>query len=68
MPPHDPFSTILWFHRRGQTVEEILERYPQLRPSDVYDALAYAHDHLAEIERDLAADDEVANEARDSFR
>jgi len=42
------------------TVEEIVQHYPYLRPSDVHDALAYAFDHLEEIEADLAADDEAA--------
>jgi len=31
-----------------------------LKSTDVHDALAYADDHLAEIEADLAADEEVA--------
>jgi uncharacterized protein (DUF433 family) len=53
-------SVILWWHRYGQTVEEIVEQYPGLRPADVYDALAYASDHPSEIEKDLADDDEVA--------
>jgi hypothetical protein len=41
-------------------VEEIVERYPHLRPADVHDALAYAYDHTLEIEADLANDDEEA--------
>jgi hypothetical protein len=32
---------------------------PQLKPADVHDALAYAYDHIAEIEAGLAADDEA---------
>ena len=35
-----------------------------LKPADVHDALAYAYDHLDEIEADLAADDEAAVKAR----
>ena len=40
------------------SVEEIVQQYTPLRPADVHDALAYAYDHLEEIEADLAADDE----------
>jgi hypothetical protein len=41
------------------SVEEIVQQYPSLRPADVHDALAYAYDHIEEIESDLAADDEA---------
>jgi uncharacterized protein (DUF433 family) len=53
-------SLILAWYREGMTVEQIVELYPQLRPADVHDALAYAYDHADEIEADLAADDEAA--------
>ncbi len=53
-------SVILTSYRLGMTAEEIVEQYPHLRPADVHDALAYAFDHPAEIEADLAADDEEA--------
>ena len=38
--------------------------WPGLRPADVHDALAYAHDHFDEIENDLAADDEAVARTR----
>jgi hypothetical protein len=41
-------------------VEEIVQQYSHLKPADVHDALAYAYDHLDEIEAGLAADDEAA--------
>jgi uncharacterized protein (DUF433 family) len=49
-------ATILECYRQGMRVEEIIQQYPGLKPADVHDALAYAHDHLEEIESDLAAD------------
>jgi uncharacterized protein (DUF433 family) len=52
-------ATILACYRQGMGVEEIVQQYPGLRPSDVHDALAYAYDHLDEVEAALAADDEV---------
>ncbi len=53
-------SVILSLYRQQQTVEQIVEQFPHLRPADIHDALAYAYDHPEEIEADLAADDEVA--------
>jgi uncharacterized protein (DUF433 family) len=46
------------------TVEEIVQQYPMLKPADVHDALAYAYEHLDEIETDLAADDEATVKAK----
>jgi uncharacterized protein (DUF433 family) len=57
-------ATILACYRLGMTVEEIVQQYPHLRPSDIHDALAYAYDHLEEIEAGLAADDEEAAKAK----
>ena len=57
-------ATILTCYRQGMRVEEIVQQFPGLRPADVHDALAYAHDHLDEVEADLAADEEAAGKAR----
>ena len=51
--------TILTCYRQRMTIEEILQQYPQLRPADVHDALAYAYDHPEEMEGALVADDEA---------
>jgi uncharacterized protein (DUF433 family) len=57
-------AIILGCYRQGMSVEEIVQQYPSLKPSDVHVALAYAYDHLGEIEADLAADDEAAVRSR----
>jgi uncharacterized protein (DUF433 family) len=57
-------ATILTCYRLGMGVEEIVQQYPGLRPADVHDALAYAYDHLDEIENALAADDEAVVKTR----
>ena len=57
-------ATILTCYRQGMSVEEIVQQYAVLRPADVHDALAYAYDHLDEIDADLAADDEATIKAR----
>lgn len=55
---------VLGCYRQGMSVEEIIQQYPSLKPADVHDALAYAYDHLDEIEADLAADEEATVKAR----
>jgi uncharacterized protein (DUF433 family) len=57
-------ATILTCYRYGMNIEEIVQQYPPLKPADVHDALAYAHDHLDEIESDLAEDEEAAVKSR----
>lgn len=57
-------ATILTCYRQGMSVEEIVQQYPHIKPADVHDAIAYAYDHLDEIEADLAADDETAVKGR----
>lgn len=57
-------AAILACYRQGMAVEEIVQQYPGLRPADVHDALAYAYDHMDEIEAALAADDEAFVKAR----
>ncbi len=56
-------ATILACYRLGMGIEEIVQQYPHLRPGDVHDALAYAYEHLDEIDADLAADDETTVKA-----
>ena len=57
-------ATILTCYRQGMRIEEIVQQYPQLKPADVHDALAYAYEHLDEIEANLATDDEAAVKAQ----
>jgi uncharacterized protein (DUF433 family) len=57
-------ATILTCYRGGSNVEEIVGQYPPLKPADVHDALAYAHEHLDEIEANLADDNEATAKAR----
>ncbi|MBL9083482.1 MAG: DUF433 domain-containing protein [Planctomycetales bacterium] len=57
-------ATILTAYRQGMTVEELVQQYPTLRPADVHDALAYAYDHIVEIEADLADDVEETVKAK----
>lgn len=53
-------ATILGCYRQGMGIEEIVQQYPPLKPADVHDALAYAYDHIEEIEAALSADEEAS--------
>jgi uncharacterized protein (DUF433 family) len=53
-------SVILGCCRLGMSVKEIVCQYPSLKPADVHDALAYAYDHIDEVEQAIAADNEAA--------
>jgi len=57
-------ATVLGCYRQGMGIEEIVQQYTGLKPADVHDALAYAYEHLVEIEADLAADEEAVVKAR----
>lgn len=56
-------ATVLGCYRQGMSIEEIVQQYPSLKPADIHDALAYAYDHIDEIEAGLSADDEAAVKA-----
>jgi uncharacterized protein (DUF433 family) len=55
-------ATILTAYRHHRSIEELVEQF-QLRPGDIHDALAYAYEHIVEIEDDLARDDEATAKA-----
>jgi len=57
-------STIVTWHLRGADIQEIIDKYPHVRPSHVYDALSYYYDHKEEIdtERTVHEDDSVLKE------
>jgi uncharacterized protein (DUF433 family) len=46
-------SLIARLYKAGDTVDEILESYPHLRPSWVHDAIGYYLDHQDEIESEI---------------
>ncbi len=49
---------VLDHQRGGMSLDEIVSAYPSLTLSDVYTALAYYHDHRADVDADIKADDE----------
>lgn len=54
----------IWHERMGMTPEEIVATYPTLTLPAVYAALAYYHDHRAEIDADIEADERFVAEMK----
>jgi len=50
---------VVWHERRGYSADEIVQFFPGLSLGDVHAALAYYFDHQAEIDAELAADEEL---------
>lgn len=59
-------NNIASLRRAGKTPLEVLEAYPDLTLEQVYAALAYYHEHVAEIEAEQQAESDFAagHEAR----
>lgn len=53
----------IWFERMGASADEIATGY-DLDLSDVYAALAYYHDHRADIDRQIEKDNAFAEALR----
>lgn len=51
-------------YHHGWTAEELLRQHPDLRPAQVYSALAYFYDHLAELLAQLKATQQAAERMR----
>lgn len=49
---------VLDHQRGGMSPDEIVSTYPHLTLSDVYTALAYYHNHRAEIDANIQEDDD----------
>ena len=55
---------VLDYQHRGWSAEEIVRQYPYLTLAEVHVALAYYHDHEAEIDQEIAEEWAVAEKAR----
>jgi uncharacterized protein (DUF433 family) len=54
----------IWHERLGQTPQQIIAEHPTLTLAEVHAALAYYHDHRAQIDSDIRADEEFAENLR----
>jgi uncharacterized protein (DUF433 family) len=55
-------NNVAWLAKQGLTPQQILEHYPDLTLAQVHAALAYYYDHRGEIEAELAAEDQAADD------
>jgi len=57
-------DVVIWHERLGMSPDEIVARFSQLSLADVYAALAYYHDHRAEVQQAIAEDEELVARER----
>lgn len=55
---------VLWHDRAGMSAAEIVAQHLGLTLADVHAALAYYHDHRAEIDADIRVDEEFVQQLR----
>src|SRR5689334_19402982 len=54
----------VWHERMGMSPEEIGAAHPGLTLADVYAALTYYYDHREQIDADIEADEQLADERK----
>jgi len=59
-----PVWVLAAMHKQGDTVEDVLEAYPNLTAAQVHAALSYYYDHRAEIDAVIAAQNARHAQAR----
>lgn len=57
-------DVMVWHDLQGLSAEEIVSQFPQLSLADVHAALAYYHDHRAEIQRQMKEAEDLVNAVR----
>src|SRR5882672_7668367 len=57
-------DVVVWHDRMGMSPDEIVLHYPSITQADVYAALAYYHDHMDEILKQMAEGERIAEEMR----
>ena len=55
---------VTWHEHQGMTADEIVSQIPRITLSDVHAALAYYFDHIDEIQEEMRAEREFAEEFR----
>jgi uncharacterized protein (DUF433 family) len=55
---------VVWHEHLGMSPDEIVSQHSGITLADVYAALAYYHDHLDEIRRDMDSDEAFARSVR----
>lgn len=60
-------DVVVMHERWGFSPDQIADQYPGISLGDVYAALAYYHDHRAEIADEFARDEAIAEQFKDKF-
>jgi uncharacterized protein (DUF433 family) len=55
-------NNVAWLAKQGLTPQQVLEHYPDLTLAQVHAALAYYYDNAGEIEAELAAEEQAAED------
>jgi uncharacterized protein (DUF433 family) len=58
---------VIWHERMNLSADEIASRYPQVSLAAVHAALAYYHDHRAEIDQQMVHGQELVEELKRQF-
>jgi len=53
-----PIWSIIKWYKLGLSIEEIIREFPELTPSQVYDAFSYYYDHQEEIEKEISENED----------
>jgi uncharacterized protein (DUF433 family) len=57
-------QVVIWHEQMGMSLAEIASRWPHLKNADLEAALAYYHEHRAEIDGDLAEGEKLFKELK----
>jgi hypothetical protein len=57
-------DVVVWHEHQGMSPDEIVTQVPSLTLADVHAALAYCFDHLEEIQAEMRAERDQAEEFR----
>jgi hypothetical protein len=55
-------DVVIWYEYQGMTPDEIVAHIPSITLADIHSALAYYFDHLQEIQEEIRADRDYAEE------
>lgn len=60
-------DVVIWHERMNLSADEIASKHPQASLAAIYAALAYYHDHRAEIDEQMRRGEELVEELRQAY-
>jgi uncharacterized protein (DUF433 family) len=58
---------VIWHERMSISADEIATRHPQVTLAAIYAALAFYHDHRAELDEQMRAGEQLVEEMRQAY-